>query len=849
MPPAQHPDATGYLNDLSREVDTHWFRMVCDLAVSSDGSPLDRCDIDTLSALFKSDASYVGSTQVAAHVQPAPVPTTERLDVLTDFSNFKLLQDTLQADFTKRLTILFGTNGSGKSSLCEALKILANPEQSKRPLHNARTGTTQPPPTFSYKFSSDQATQVWTQADGFGVKESTVKYFDTQIAVKNLKDSLEPRRVIELSPFRLHVFENARDIVTELRDYLQRHKAANAAVLSRGLETVRAAFAGYKTFPLSTITEKSLPILSAEASKGLEYVQQGQHLRLELLHGGLTEFLKAGTEDGLRLLKSEKGDIDSLKQFLDEFITTTELLVALKPSEAAKERDEKTAALKLLADALIPGGATLDGLLALLKSASALSPLDGSGGNQCPLCKRELGEPEAALFTKYHNLLTNRLEAEIEALKATIARAAKLYEKILGAAGDDWSRFVSLQGDMLADAKRNAGLIATLCANIELPTAEVVAALGALRGITGYCATLSGQKAAAIESGEKNKDDFQRQVAVLKAEIEPLAYASTILAHVDMLRSLRTEIDEYDFWNTSMPVFVQALKKITDKAKLAYEELVVADFETRLNNEYLALAEKFMDAFGVKLAKKGADAAMTVLPKIGGHDINGVLSEGELRLHALALFFAELETCAHPVIIFDDPVSSFDYNYITNYCLRLRNFLVTHPARQIVVLTHNWEFFVQLQTTINQAQLSRFMSVQVLENCAVVDEYSENVTTLKDEITRTLATPGEPTRSQKEILAGKIRRLIESIVNTHVFDNQRHQFKQKGQKVSEFQLFTKLVPLQLQEALDLKDLFSKHSTSEHDDPRNNYMIADKAMFQTRYDQILRIESALIARKP
>ena len=275
----------------------------------------------------------------------------------------------------------------------------------------------------------------------------------------------------------------------------------------------------------------------------------------------------------------------------------------------------------------------------------------------------------------------------------------------------------------------------------------------------------------------------------------------------------------------------------------------MADFETRLNNEYLALAQKSMNAFGVKLAKKGADAAMTVLPKIGGHDINGVLSEGELRLHALALFFAELETCAHPVIIFDDPVSSFDYNYITNYCLRLRNFLVTHPARQIVVLTHNWEFFVQLQTTINQAQLQHLMSVQVLENCAVVDEYSENVTALKDEITRTLAMPGEPTRSQKEILAGKIRRLIESIINTHVFDNQRHQFKQKGQKVSEFQLFTKLVPLQMQEALDLKDLFSKHSTSEHDDPRNNYMSADKAMFQTRYDQILRIESALIARKP
>ena len=97
-------------------------------------------------------------------------------------------------------------------------------------------------------------------------------------------------------------------------------------------------------------------------------------------------------------------------------------------------------------------------------------------------------------------------------------------------------------------------------------------------------------------------------------------------------------------------------------------------------------------------------------------------------------------------------------------------------------------------------------------------------------------------------MAGKMRRLIESVVNTHVFNKQRHQFKQKSQPVSEFHEFTKLVPLLPAEAAKLRDLYAKLSISEHDDPRNAYVNTDKATFQNRYDAIVAIESAVVARK-
>jgi wobble nucleotide-excising tRNase len=256
-----------------------------------------------------------------------------------------------------------------------------------------------------------------------------------------------------------------------------------------------------------------------------------------------------------------------------------------------------------------------------------------------------------------------------------------------------------------------------------------------------------------------------------------------------------------------------------------------------------------MAALGVKLARKGTDATVTVLPQVGGRGIDGVLSEGEQRVHALALFFAELETCPQSVLVFDDPISSFDYNYIANYCIRLRDFTVKHPARQIIVLTHNWEFFVQLQTTINQARLDKNLSVHVIENCTVVADYSEKIDELKTDIDAVLAAAGEPTKAKKEEVAGKMRRLIEAIVNTHVFNNQRHQYKQKNQPIAVFLDFTKIVALLQAEANTLRDLYAKLSITEHDDPRNAYVKTDKAVFQTRYDTIVEIETAIKARIP
>ena len=91
--------------------------------------------------------------------------------------------------------------------------------------------------------------------------------------------------------------------------------------------------------------------------------------------------------------------------------------------------------------------------------------------------------------------------------------------------------------------------------------------------------------------------------------------------------------------------------------------------------------------------------------------------------------------------------------------------------------------------------------------------------------------------------------MIETTVNTYVFANERHQFKQKLQATSKFEAYTKVTPISVGEAMELKELFAKLSPAEHDDPMNNYTTASKAVFKTRFERILAIARNIESRIP
>ncbi len=611
------------------------------------------------------------------------------------------------------------------------------------------------------------------------------------------------------------------------------------------VDRIRSKFDGFKGSILAGLTSPTPAVLETELKLGEAYPEE---CRLAEKLERKAEIEKATSEEGLKLLKGEASALKALQGELQPILEASEKLVEIDPvtqSEALKAKEEE---LELLAKALIPSGATLDKLMALIRPANAICTFQSPETGDCPLCKQNLRESELELFKQYAGLLTGELDAEITELRKLIKTAEKNLRVISDCSPDGWAKDSVLAIETI-DAAKNAGraIQTRFKAGAKIDQDCKNAAM-TIQALTVDISKLLQEKEKLIEEAVVSRTELLKELREISTQCQGLLYAKEIAENVDLVREAYRGTRIAAFWEATLPDFTSVLRKLTSTAKKAHKELVVGDFKNRLNTEYIALAEKDMSAFGVELKDVGGDGAVNVDHHIAGQRIESVLSEGELRIHALALFFAELETCEQQVIVFDDPISSFDYNYIGNYCNRLRDLIQAHPNRQIIVLTHNWEFFVQIQTTLNSSRLNQHMAVHVLESCVAIDQYSEDIDVLKTNIEAILAVAGEPTKPQKEIMAGKMRRLIESVVNTHVFNKQRHQFKQKSQQVSAFDDFTKVIPLLSTEAQSLKDLFAKLSITEHDDPRNAYVNTDKAMFQTRYNTIKSIEMAIIGRK-
>lgn len=840
-----HTDAYGYLKDLATEIGEEWFSMVCDLVSVMGVSKLDQQSQKTLFALYTSTACYLGiKDSYVSTTTATSIPSTDFLEQLSGYSNFKNLKSTLLVDLTKRVTLIFGANGSGKSSLCESFKVLASLETPHRPLHNVRENATSTT-GFCYKFKSDATEIAWNPSLGYGLKQEVLKYFDADIAITNVKSAVEPGRVIVLTPFKLHIFEWVTALTTQFRESLQSERQINSEKLTYALGLIQTEFQKFEGRPLAVIDEQTTNVLTNEIALGTGFSEEKLLVEKQT---SAVELEKGTSEEGLKLLKAEYRELKMFFTSIGTLLSSVESLWAIEPVTKARTLIAKLAEQDVLAKALLSKDGNLEGFLALLRAAASLCKLESAAGNTCPLCKRELGIPEVDLFKQYHDFLVGELEKEIGVLKSDITQAEEFADAARNVDYKTLGNSDTLPAELLATVESAADLIVASCDLAKEPTEDAEVALDSLKVSSVTLAQQLEAKKKAIGAAANGRDELVGQLTKLCAEIESLEYAKSIYDRLDQLNEAKRMADYAAFWEDNLPDFTSLLRKITDKAKKAHEDLVVSDFENRLNEEYKLLTEKGMAAFGVTLAKKGAESNVVVLPQIGGKDIEGVLSEGEQRIHALALFFAELETCQQSVVVFDDPISSFDYNYISNYCTRIRDFSIAHSQTQIILLTHNWEFFVQTQTTLNKAGLNGHLAVHVLENCAIVADYSEKIDNLKTDIKVILDASSEPTRKEKEEIAGKMRRLIEAVINTHVFNNQRHQYKQKNQPVSVFQEFTKIVPLLPIEASGFGDLYSKLSIMEHDDPRNAYVNTDKAMFQTRYDKILNIETDVISRR-
>ncbi len=849
-----------YISELALSQDEAWLYEILFHAVQSSGEKLDADVMEGLLSIFLKPENSSKEKFLASTVVYDKKDVTDndkfKLEYIGEYKNFKKLSDNVSIDFNSPITIVFGANGAGKSSICSSIRVLVDKKPPKNPLGNVIFNSKEPV-SFSFKTSNSGSNkESWNIDSGFGFLENKIKYFDSGISINYVRENPDAEKVVEISPFRLEIFEYLESYVIQFREFVDGRckdlmgQTKNKAITAGQMFT--AVKADIPSFLLAAINSASFEEL-IQFHKTFIKLTDDEILKIEELVKTRDDLKKLTSVEGQELLKREvkehqdfllviKRIVERLKKLdIDNMVTAKNKLEKLKKEQAGQvksliHREDKVKEFK-----------------EFIKKSIEVVNYRNKDYSDCLFCKKPLDEKSLDIIYKYYDFLDSSLEKEIAVLQKKQLEDTDILENM-----------ATYDFDKLIDTipKKFEGMKASLSVKIIelkkfLAEGDNYLILGS--DVKSWNTLFDKDFAELIkllQKFETNSSESLSQINILGKKItqaeneiyqlkvkkiygEELEVFNLLNENISKVKEIKSRLDSVGFKGLFL--------KITGASKKAYSGLVVEEFRAKFAAQYKDLTERNIEDAGVQIQNMKGEERVDIKTTVQGHSIQTVHSEGEQKMYALSLFFAEVLFEDKPILVFDDPVSSLDYNYVENFCIKLKNYIRSNPEKQIIVFTHDWYFLKDLQFTLHESGLeeNKGFDVFIVENCSDIKINIEKIDDLKKYIATQLAITTPISSAERDDITRAMRRLVETIINKHVFNNERTQFKRDKMAVSVFKNYVGLKPLTLDLASRLSDLYKKICPSSHDNPSTEFTNPDRAVLKTRFEALLEIEKEIL----
>jgi hypothetical protein len=632
-----------------------------------------------------------------------------KLTALSDVRGVNALAPGQKIEFSRRLTVLFGENATGKTGYVRILKRVARVRTAEAILPNIDTAANRQPPHASIAFDLDGTSSNidWNGEEGI-FPLTQIDVFDSRGTSVHVDQDL----TFTYTPRELALFQNVYQAIDNIKTRLDASRKAR----------LNSSNSFVSRFARGTAIYSKIEALGAATDLGelltLSQVNPDEELSLASLVERVEALRPEGTDGKLKLALAEQQFFSRIRGAVNTIATLNgdAYCIAAKALAEARRRETEFSE-NSFKDSRIPGAFSIPWRTFLAAADRYASEADLKDyptiGSACLYCRQPLPEQSAALIRKYQQVLAGELARACQSHEEQLVALSKA---VLSHAFGPVEAEVRSRTAIESDPDRRKHLDHCL-AVLELAP-HLQAQLKAQAADIDQTVLLPA--IAARDWAAHSEATSQQLVVDLTAEVGKRRAAfdkeSTILRNLEArlrLRELLPAIREFvenakwaDKANILLKRFVPLSKSITEASKQASDSLLNRDFEERFQVEREKLAAPL-----VRLEFPGAKGQPARRKAISSDfRLSETLSEGEQKVIALADFLAEVGLKGNSCpIIFDDPVNSLDYKRLEYV---VRRIVEISDSRQVVVFTHNIWFAAELLSEFsdgaNKGQCSYF---------------------------------------------------------------------------------------------------------------------------------------------
>jgi energy-coupling factor transporter ATP-binding protein EcfA2 len=647
--------------------------------------------------------------------------------ILSIYDNLNIggLYDNKKIDFSPLFTLIYGKNGSGKSTYYKALKDAFHSNQNiKGNIYNGNSAESKAKFDFTKKSEHLKFQKKGTNINSGDIEtvnwiagtqhNSRIKFCDGEI----LKSSLSKKEAgWSVDRYKLGYFDILRDGVTQVEtktnseiEILSNLFQQDRITILNGLTSLQPS----SVYQYLNTNQNNSDLIVGKLKEliNLELQENHEDIKADLQRKSTTSVTDYTTK--IDLLKSKIITLTNIisfcenkKKLLGQIDGIKEKISRLKTLKSSLDFS-KYAQYQLVFNPNTKSEKFIELIKKVAETALSFNYVDYPNDiDKCFYCNQTLPEDNLKFIQEIHSIVGNEVNTEIESLTRQIESFKTEIEQLnfeyfeynYESVGDLYSLSTKLL--ITINEGHNSVLNKLVITNLknELDGFNITSDFNNEIEITDLLSLIATSEKnnlnSELSTNQKDLELIEETKSKSLIELNKLMDLEFCFHQKELLKKTLEKLKMIIEYRAHSSLFTNYKTKISREKGKVEERLIQTDYLQTFDHNLQFFELSKHDKINRTFSNPGGKSMIDVSIKSGGESfsINSILSEGEAKIFSLCDWLTELKYDNSNILVFDDPITSLDHNNIEKVVEKIAGLTKDY---QVIVFTHNYEFYHRL---------------------------------------------------------------------------------------------------------------------------------------------------------